>query len=307
MKKIKLIILIITIFLFCGCENKSNNKITIVATNYPGYDFARAITKSSENIEVILLINPGSELHDYEPTPKDIIRIGESKLFIYVGGESDDWVNSLIKSNNIDKNKTFRLMDNTDVMYEEIVEGMEVSEKNEKEYDEHVWTSITSSIEILEKLESKIIEIDNKNKELYENNTKEYINELKEIDSEIREIVKNSKRKEIIFADRFPIRYFADDYNLKYYAAYPGCSHQTEASSKTIAFLIEKVKEDKIPVIFKLELSNSNIAETISKETNAKILEFNSAHNISKDDFDSGITYAQIMNKNKEVLKEALN
>lgn len=307
MKRFKLIILIVSILFICGCENKDSNKIRIVATNYPGYDFARAITKNSDNIEVTLLISPGSELHDYEPTPKDIIRIGESKLFIYVGGESDDWVKSLIKSNNIDENKTFKLMDNTNLVYEETVEGMQVEDKEEKEYDEHVWTSITSSIEIIEKLKSKIIEIDNKNKELYEKNTKDYVNELKKIDNEIKEIVNNSKRKEIIFADRFPIRYFVDDYNLKYYAAYKGCSHQTEASSKTIAFLIEKVKEDKIPVIFKLELSNSNIAETISKETNAKILEFNSAHNISKADFDSGITYAQIMNRNKEVLKEALN
>ena len=135
----------------------------------------------------------------------------------------------------------------------------------------------------------------------------EYIDELNRVDAEIRQIVNNSKRKELIFGDRFPFRYFTDEYNLKYYAAFKGCSEQTEASAKTIAFLINKVKDDNIPVVLHNELSNKELAKEISKQTKTKMLEFHSAHNISKEDFKKGTTYIDLMNKNKDVLREALN
>ncbi len=289
-------------FLICltGCTTKKDN-ITIISTSFPGYDFVRAITKNS-NVEVKMLVKPGVEVHNFEPTPKDIIDIKNSDLFIYVGGDSDEWVSDILKD--INKDKAVKLIDFVDLTKEELKEGMEGD--NTLEYDEHVWTSPINAIEIINKLKDEIISIDRINKELYENNAEKYIKEIESIDLEIRDIVKNSKRKEIIFGDRFPIKYFTDEYNINYYAAFKGCSHETEASSKTIAFLINRIKEDNIPVIFKLELSSGNIANTISKETNAKVLEFNSAHNVTNSDFKNGITYVDIMKKNIEVLKEAL-
>ena len=200
-------------------------------------------------------------------------------------------------------------MDLVDTYEEEITEGMEeeAEESAETELDEHVWTSPVNAIKITEKLTDEVISIDEPNKELYESNRDSYIKELESIDNEIKKVVKNAKRKEIIFGDRFPFRYFVEEYGLTYYAAFPGCSEASEASAKTISFLINKVKEDKIPVIFHIELSNKKIAEAIAKETGAKVLEFNSAHNISKTDFDKNIGYIDIMKNNIVALKEALN
>ena len=297
----KALILLVIIISITGCTKQvKNEKTKIVTTNFPCYDFVRAITKDVDNIEVDMLVTPGSEIHDYEPTPKDIINIKKSKLFVYTGGESDNWVNKIIKENN-----NVKIMDLVDLKKEELVEGMEG--EDEEEYDEHVWTSPKNAIKIIDKLKEKIIKIDNKNKNEYEKNAEEYIKKIKEIDKEIENIVETSKRKTIVFADRFPFRYFTDEYGLEYYAAFKGCSESTEASSKTITFLIKKIKEEKIPVVFHIELSNKKIAKVISKETNTKILELNSAHNISKKDFEKGITYVDIMKKNIESLREALN
>ncbi len=304
MKRI-LIILIILLGFVTGCESRDNQAITIVATNFPCYDFLRAITKNS-SIKVEMLLKPGSEIHDFEPTPQDIIKIKNSKLFVYVGGESDEWVAGVLNNINPSETMIIKLMDLVDTVIEEHVEGMEDIEENE-EYDEHVWTSPINAIKITKKLADEVISIDEWNKELYESNRDSYVKELENIDNEIKDIVKNAKRKEIIFGDRFPFRYFVEEYKLTYYAAFPGCSEASEASAKTISFLINKIKEDKIPVIFHIELSNNKIADTIAKETGVKILEFNSAHNITKSDFDNGITYVDIMENNIKVLKEALN
>ena len=196
-------------------------------------------------------------------------------------------------------------MDLVELSQEEIVEGME-DDKKEGEYDEHVWTSPINAITIINKLKDIIEDIDYENKTIYESNATSYISKIESIDEEIRNIVNNAKRKELVFGDRFPFQYFTNEYNLTYYAAFSGCSDATEASTKTISFLINKVKSDKIPVVLHIELSNGNMANTIAKETGAKVLELASAHNISQSDFESGITYVDIMNCNIEVLKEAL-
>ena len=310
MKKI-LIILLIGVFLFAGCgiKNRTSNKHTIIVTNYPCYDIARALTKDT-NIEVKMLLKPGSEIHDFEPTPQDIINIQKSGMFIYVGGESDEWINDVLKDIDTSNTKLVKLVDLVDLKEEEIVEGMESDEEEdeeETEYDEHVWTSPKNVITIINKIKDDVIKIDESKKDTINNNAESYINELNIIDSKIQEVVNNSKRKVLVFGDRFPLRYFVDEYGLSYYAAFPGCSEQTEASAKTISYLITKVKKDKIPVVLKIELSTGNIANTIAKETKTKVLEFHSAHNITQEDFDNGVTYIDIMNKNIEVLKEALN
>jgi len=312
MKKIIYVLsfVFISLLILSGCASKKETaKYTIISTSFPGYDFARAITKDSKDFEVKMLLKPGSEMHSYEPTPQDIINISNADIFIYVGGDSDNWIEDVLKDINTDKTKIIKLMDLVDVVEEEHVEGMEEDkeEEEEVEYDEHVWTSPINAIAIINKLKEEIIKVDNDNKSLYEDNSNNYTNELSNIDNEIRSLVKNAKRKEIIFGDRFPIRYFVEEYGLSYYAAFPGCSEQTEASAKTITFLINKVKKDNIPVIFHIELSNGNIAKTIADETGAKVLEFKTAHNISQDDFDKGITYVDIMKSNIEVLKEAIN
>lgn len=315
----KKIFSLMIIFVLCvtGCakeinkDNDENDKLVIMSTIYPGYDFARAITNNSNNIEVKMLLKPGAEVHDFEPTPQDIIAIKNSKIFIYVGGESDEWLEDIIGDIDTSKTKIIKLIDIVNLLEEEIVEGMEAEDdeedNEETEYDEHVWTSPINAIKIVKYLTDEIIKIDSDNKKLYEENSEEYIKQLEKINTEIKEIVNNSKRKEIIFGDRFPLRYFTEEYGLSYYAAFPGCSDATEASSKTITYLIKKVKEDKIPVVFHIELSNKKIAQTIAAETGAKVLEFNSAHNISQKDFDAGVTYIDIMKKNIDNLKEALN
>ena len=307
-KLINLFIILLFIFFISGCEkNDYKSKYNIISTSFPGYDFARAVTKDSEfNVE--MLLKPGSEIHDFEPTPQDIIKIKNSDIFIYVGGESDEWIKDILKDIN-GKTKIIKLMDLVETYEEEHVEGMEDEDHDDEEieYDEHVWTSPTNAITMIEKIKEEIVKIDSDNKDLYEKNLNNYVLELSKIDAEIKNIVENSKRKEIIFGDRFPLRYFTEAYGLTYYAAFPGCSEATEASAKTISFLIKKVKSDKIPVVFKIELSNGKIANTIAKEANAKVLEFHSAHNITKDDFTSGLTYIDIMRNNIKSLSEALN
>lgn len=318
MKKISKLLLIFVVSIFgivslTGCNKKqeTQDKLTIVSTNFPGYDFARAITMDNTNIKVKMLLKPGAESHTFEPTPEDIKTIKNSDIFIYVGGDSDEWVDDILSDIDTDKTKIIKLIDLVDTKEEVTTEGMESDEEEESEeeaeLDEHVWTSPKNAIEIINKLKKEIINIDSDEKSNLESNANNYVNKLNDLDTEFKSIVKTAKRKEIIVGDRFPLRYFADEYGLSYYAAFPGCSEQTEASAKTISFLANKVKEDKIPVVLKIELSSGNIANTIAKETNTKVLEFNSAHNISQSDFDAGTTYVDIMTKNAEVLKEALN
>ena len=313
-KILKVMIVAIMVFSIVGLTgcNKNNKeaKLTIISTSFPGYDFARAITKDVEDVEVKMLLKPGAEMHDFEPTPQDIKNIKNSDIFIYVGGDSDEWIEDVLDDIDTEKTKVIKLMDLVNTVEEDVIEGMEEHEEEEKEeteYDEHVWTSPINAITITNKLKDEIVKNDNTNNELYEKNASSYVDELNDINSEIKDIVKNGKRKEIIFGDRFPLRYFVDEYGLSYYAAFPGCSEQTEASAKTISFLIDKVNTDKIPAVFHIELSNGKIANAIAKETGAKVLEFKTAHNISQKDFDAGVTYIDIMNDNIKVLKEALN
>lgn len=301
-----LLVPILTLFLVTGCNKVEDDKLTIISTSFPGYDAAKNIVGDSSDIEISMLLKPGEEIHNFEPTPKDIINIKKSDILIIVGGESDNWIEEIINNIDLNKTKVIKLIDLTDTKDEEIVEGMETKEQ-EQEVDEHVWTSPINMIKIVESVKEDIIKIDSNNKEIYEKNTNNYIRKIKEIDREIREVTSSGKRNEIIFGDRFPIRYFADEYNLNYYAAFPGCSEQTEPSAKTISFLINKIKEDNIPIVFHLELTEGKIAKTIADETNTKALVFHSAHNVSQDDFNNGITYVDIMKKNIEVLKEALN
>lgn len=320
MKKIIISVILVALFL-TGCQSKDDEseKLKIMTTNFPTFDFVRAITKDVD-VEINMLIKPGEDIHHFEPTPKDIININESDLFIYIGGESDEWVNNILKGLDNKDLKVLKLMNYVNLYHEGKSEGMQEEEddhehnhdhehgdESEETFDEHIWTSPVNAIKILEVIKDKIVEIDKDNKEKYEKNYSAYIEKIKEIDTKIRDVVKNGKRRLLVFADRFPLTYFVKEYNLDFYGAFPGCSHENEASSKTVAFLIDKVKENKVPVVFHLELSNKKTATLIANETKTKLREIHSAHNVSIDDFNKGITYVDIMNKNIEVLKEALS
>lgn len=302
---IKLIVILLTVLLISGCADKASDRIKIVSTVFPAYDAVNSITKGEE-VNNILLIKPGSDLHSYDPTPKDLIDIKTSDIFIYVGGESEEWVEDIISEIDTSKTKVIKMMDLVDLKEEEIVDGMEEdSEGEEIEMDEHIWTSPVNMKTIVNSVYKAIYEIDTNS--LYTDNYNKYNEKLEKLDSDFRNIVNTSIRKEVIFADRFPLLYFVKEYGLSYYAAFKGCAENTEASSKTISFLIDKVREDKIPYIFTIELSNKKIANIISEETGTQIFEFNSLHNISKEDFENGETYISLMNKNLEYLKKALN
>ncbi len=330
--------LLMLLGLFSGCAANAGNirddkKISVVATIFPQYDFTREI--AGEYADISMLLSPGAEAHSYEPTPQDIIKIQNCDLFIYVGGESDAWIADILDSLDLENTKVISLMDIVDVVEEETVEGMEAEHEHEHEgeegeeahadeheheegaeeeahgeeieYDEHVWTSPKNAMRITQAISDKLCEIDAVHADAYKANTSAYLERLSALDVRFQEVVESAKRSAIVFGDRFPLRYFVDAYGLKYSAAFPGCSTETEPSAATVAYLIDKVKADGIPVVFYIELSNHKIADTIAEATGAKSMQFNTCHNLTKDAFDAGATYLTLMEENVGSLKEALN
>lgn len=336
----------VLLLLLSGCASpgtagsEDSGKIRAVATIFPQYDFLRQI--GGDHLELTMLLNPGAESHSFEPTPADMITVSQSDLFVYVGGDSDAWVETILESVDTSEKEIVTLMDCVETVAEEDVEGMETHghahdhedsdpgqndadaltasestrdnantdhdhDHEETEQDEHVWTSPQNAIRIVEKLRDALIAIDPENAGDYTQNAADYIGKLEHLDQEFQETVDTAKHHTIILGDRFPFRYLADAYGLDYYAAFPGCSSESEASAKTIAFLIDKVKEEQIPVVFTIELSNEKMTDSICEATGAKKLLLHSCHNVTKDDFEQGITYLDLMERNVQALKEALN
>jgi zinc transport system substrate-binding protein len=292
----------------------AGDKLNVVATIFPEYDFARAI--SGDKADVTLLIDPGASVHSFDPSPGDLKTISDADVFIYVGGESDEWVDRIIDSLDTDNMKVVRLMDYVDVVEEELKEGMEPEEEEEgeegeeeegPEYDEHVWVSPGNAPVLMDAISGAMSEKDPANSAIYEENAAKYKAELEAIDTEIADVVKSAGRQKIVVADKFPFRYFVDRYGLDYAAAFPGCSDQADAGARTIAYLIDTVKADGMPYIYHVELSNRNVADAIAEQTGAEVLLLNSCENLSKEDFDSGVTYADLMKANVENLKKGLN
>ena len=310
-------LLLIFSFLNAGCRQakpvKTNGKINVTSVIFPSYDFVRAI--AGDRVNLVMLLPPGSESHSFEPSPFNIITIKESNLFIYPGSPNAKWADRILDSLGIlkEKIKVLKLIDLVEVVEEEIVEGMEDDDDddaaNNKDFltlDEHVWTSPRNVKVIVAAITEALCELDNANADYYKHNAADYSARLDELDAGFKSVIKGAKRKTIIFGDRFPFRYLADAYGLEYYAAFPGCSTETEASAATIAFLINKVRSEHIPVIFHIELSNERMADAISEATGAKKLLLHSGQNVSKKDFDSGINYIDIQKANVLNLKEAL-
>ena len=325
-------------FLVLNREKFEQKKYSVVSTSFPGYDFARAVTKNT-NISTKMLVKPGAETHTYEPTPQDIIDIKNADMFVYVGGDSDTWVEKILKDVDTKKTHVVKLVDLVSTVEEEIVEGMEDEDDHDHkhdndhsdshdhdhdhdheheshahkhehdeeeegpEIDEHVWTSPKKAMEIVKKIAEVASEIDVAEKNKINDNAEKYVAEIAQVDKDLHQAI-DGKISEIVVADRFPFRYFADEFGLKYAAAFSGCSEQTEASAKTISFLINKVKQDKVKKIYKIELSNGKIAETVSKDTGAEVLELHSAHNVTAEDFSKGVTYVDLMKQNLAALSK---
>ena len=345
MKRVILIfmLILISIFGFTGCADRgtdasADDRFTIVAVNFVGYDLARTIV--GDRAEVKMLLSPGEETHSFDPTPADIIDIQNCDIFLYVGGESDDWVRNILSSMEGNDMTALSFMDHASLYEEEHKEGMMESrghhhehgescehdhgheepeepeddhdtitdgDREHNEYDEHVWTSVRNTMHLVEEIEELVCEKDPENAEFYHQNAEFYLDELDKLDAAFHEVTDSAERNWILFGDRFPFLYMMKEYGLDYYAAFPGCSSETEPNAATIAFLIDRGKEENISVILKESLSNGNIAVAISEEVGADVMTMYACDNIPAKDFEQGETYLSLMQKNLEVLKEALN
>lgn len=330
-------------------EKGNSNKISIVCTTFPQYDWVKNILgEEAERFNVTLLLDNGVDMHSYQPVVKDIATAGSSDLFIYVGGESDTWVEDALKEAKNKDLKAINLMETlgNSVKEEEVVEGMQEERESlghsheksskekqeqtqkeshensqeingqkeaadeEPEYDEHIWLSIRNAEIMVKNIEKAIEQLDSDNAKVYQTNAENYIKKLDTLDKQYANTIQNAKYKAILFGDRFPFRYMADDYDLKYYAAFAGCSAETMAGFETVTFLAKKADELRLPVILTIENSDGRIAEAVKSNTtkkNQKILAMNSLQSVTKEQLADGITYLQVMQENLSVLSEALN
>lgn len=299
----------------CSAPAEQEEGLSVVATIFPQYDFARQVMGGDDNLT--MLLRPGQEVHSYEPTPQDIIAIQNCDLFIYVGGESDAWIKDVLDGMDTSNMVILSLMDVVDPLEEDTENVLENPEEHdhqedgthlhEEEYDEHVWTSPKNAMLITQAICDALCEIDPDNAGQYQANTADYLTQLEELDAAFREVIGDAQRDTLFFGDRFPLLYFVREYGLNYYAAFPGCASETEPSAATVARLIDLVREEEAPVVYQIELSNGNIARSIADSSGARVETFYTCHNITADDFNAGETYLSLMQRNVESLKEALN
>jgi len=328
---------VLTVSAFCGCgasrmaadsdqkgesvpQNAANAAAySIVCTTFPQYDWIRNIIgDDSDKFQLTMLLDQGTDLHSYQPTAEDIAKIADADMFVYVGGESDGWVESALKEATNKDMKVVNMLDalETAVKVEEVVPGMQAEEGEETEEgegpenDEHVWLSLRNAVTLTDALSENIQEIDPANKEDYVENAGKYVDKLNDLDGRYALTISKGRRQAILFGDRFPFRYMADDYGLTYYAAFVGCSAESEASFETITFLAQKVDDLKLPVILTIEGADHNIAESIKNATESKnqeILTMNSMQSVTAEDVADGETYLNVMEDNLNVLSQALN
>ena len=308
-----------------GVPDESSGRIKVVATIFPEYDWVREIVgDDNDKVDVDLLVSNGADLHSYQPTVDDIMKISACDLFIYVGGESDAWVKDVIDRADNDEMRVICLMDvlGGRAKEEEITEGMEDhdhddddhdddhdDEDHEKEYDEHVWLSLRNAAVFCDAIKDELCGLDASNKKAYEKNTENYLNKISELDLEYDRIVAEAGTNVLVFGDRFPFRYLTDDLGLKYYAAFAGCSAETEASFKTVRFLAGKVDEYDLDCIMIIDGSDGKIAKTVSENTKhggQKILKLDSMQSVTQKEIDEGASYLRIMEDDLKVLEQAL-
>lgn len=327
-------------FLFCllsGCgraesgeepgDGEGGRKLKVAATLFPYYDFVRQV--GGDQVELSLVIPAGMDSHSFEPTPKDIRIMQEADVIIANGGAMEHWVDQVVDSFDREDQTVVIMMDHVDAVEEEIVEGMEHSDEGhghvhvhedgeedghleedesqyEIEYDEHIWTSPVNAMRMVDVIAETLTERDPDHGAMYQAGAAAYLEELERLDKEFREVRDSAVHDMIVMGDKFPLRYFADTYGLRYRAAFSGCSSDTEPSARTIAYLIDKVKEEGLPVIYYLELSSHRVAEIIGEETGAVPLLFHSCHNVTRRQFEEGVTYLELMEQNVKNLREGL-
>lgn len=337
MKKITALLLALFMLAGCGKQNDTNqtDKLSIVTTIFPEYDWVREILgEKADNAEITMLLDNGVDLHSYQPTADDIVKISDCDLFIYVGGESDEWVEDALRNAANRNMKVINLLEvlGDSVKTEEIVEGMQEEEhehedaeehehedahahedaeehEHEEETDEHVWLSLKNAKMLVRVISKALQELDPNNKDIYAANADAYVKKLSALDAEYQAAVDAASNKTILFGDRFPFRYLVDDYGLRYYAAFVGCSAETEAGFETISFLAKRVDEWKLPCVLTIEGAQHKIAETVVRNTTAKnqrVLTMDSMQSTTSKDVKNGTTYLSVMEKNLSVLKEAL-
>ena len=314
LKKIMPFLLILTMMSGCG-QQETEKKITVTTTIFPIYDWVMNITAGNPDVEVRYLLDRGSDLHSFQPSSKDIMTIVNSDLFVYVGGESDKWVEDVLNGNDAKSVSAVNLMTlmGEDILVEEEIEGMqhdhEDGHEHEEEYDEHVWLSLKNAEMFCRKIAEKIVEIDPANRDTYQSNLEKYCAELEDLEEKYSEALSRKNDKVIVVADRFPFRYLAEDYDIDYFAAFSGCSAESEASFETVVFLAEQVDKYGLDAIFHIESSDGAIAETVKNSTagkNQQILILDSLQAVTAKQLAEGTTYLKAMESNLQVLKQGL-
>ena len=298
----------------CGPDlpPEDSERPQIVATVFPAYDFARSA--AGELADVTLLLPPGAESHSYEPTPADILRVQRCDLFIYLGGESDAWVDTILSAIE-PRGDVLRMIDCVDLLEEETVEGMQGGHDHDHEeghdhlgevlsMDEHVWTAPRNAAAVTRIIGQRLALLDRSNGEAYAAGAEAYALELEELDRDFAAFFDTLPDRTIVFGDRFPLLYFAEAYDLDYYAAFPGCGAQTEPSAATVAFLTKKVREEGLPAVWYIEFSNHLVADSIAEAAGVETAQFHTCHNVSRADLEAGATCLSLMRANLEALRE---
>lgn len=300
-------------------SGQKDKKVQVLCTTFPLYDWTRQIVGESDTVTVSLLLDSGVDMHSYQASANDIAKITSCDMLVYVGGTSDVWLSDMLRKNPDEKitviNLTEALKDA--VREEELVEGMQNKEhsgtEHEEEYDEHVWLSVKNAILSCDAVKNGLCNVDAANADRYEANCKVYTEQLSQLDKAYSDMVKNAKQRTVLFADRFPFLYLMKDYDIMYYAAFPGCSSETAASFETVAFLAGKLKEERLGCVLTLENAENGfalpLAQTIIENAGAeaKVLAMNSMQSVTRAQIDAGMTYYDVMEQNLAVLKEAMN
>lgn len=323
-KKIgSLMLLIMVVFMLSGCNNEienGNDKINIVCTTFSAYDWTKQIVgNASTNVEVKLLYSNGTDMHSYQATAKDVACITESDIVIYVGGSSEEWIDDIVK-NFSQEQKAVKLLDviGNEILTEELVEGMQHEHEEgeehyehheENEYDEHVWLSVENAILFSEVIKNELCFVDQGNSDIYEVNYRDYKEKLIDLQDRYKAVVENKSKDTILFADRFPFRYLVEELGIEYYAAFAGCSSETQASFETIVYLANKIDEENLDVVLVIENSTVNIAQTVisnTKNKNQKVMVLDSMQSVTQEALTNGSSYISVMEDNLLVLEEAL-
>ena len=320
----RMIACLLCVLLLTGCaapedHTADGGKISVVCTLFPYYDFARQI--AGDRAEIVLLLSPGREAHSFEPTPRDALTIANADVFLCNGGEGELWVEEMLRAAGENIGVIARMMDHVDAHEEEIVEGMQLrghehdhgeahhdhgEDSDEVEYDEHIWTSPANAILLCRAVCEALCEADGENAEEYRANCQSYCAELSALDGQFRALRSEAKRDLLVFADRFPFLYFCEEYDLRYRAAFRGCSTDTEPSLATLKYLIDKVAEERIPMVYTVDLSSQKIAEAVAESTGVGIGRLYSMQTVSRADFEAGETYVSLMERNLEALRTGL-